>query len=155
MKKNKPETLEKARNYAFLLLKFRTRSEKEITRRLKEKKFDEQAIKETIEFLKERKFIDDRAFAKAWIESRVKKPLGLRRLRQELMMKGIDKKIIDAELEAAKEDYNEPEIVKKIARERFKKLKGVQAQKAKPRLYAYLLRRGYSSEIVIDALNKL
>lgn len=155
MKKNKPETLEKARNYAFLLLKFRTRSEKEITRRLKEKKFDEQAIKETIEFLKERKFIDDRAFARAWIESRVKKPLGLRRLWQELMMKGIDKKIIDAELEAAKEDYNEPEIVKKIARERFKKLKGAQAQKAKPRLYAYLLRRGYSSEIVIDALNKL
>lgn len=138
-----------------MLLKFRPRSEKEITRRLKEKKFDEQAIKETIGFLKERGFIDDQSFARAWIESRVRKPLGLIRLRQELMIKGVDKKIIDAEIEAAEEDYIEPEIVKKIARERFKKLKGVQAQKARNRLYAYLLRRGYSSEIVIDALNKL
>lgn len=155
MKKNKPESLEKARGYAFLLLKFRLRSEKEITQRLKEKKFDEQVIKETIEFLKERKFIDDQAFAKAWIESRIRKPLGLRRLRQELSLKGIDMKIIDAELEEVKKDYIEIDIVKKIVRERFEKLKGIQAQKAKPRLYAYLLRRGYSSEIVREVLNKL
>ncbi|MDP2755007.1 MAG: regulatory protein RecX, partial [Nitrospirota bacterium] len=107
MKKNKPESLEKARGYAFLLLKFRLRSEKEITQRLKGKKFDEQVIKETIEFLKERKFIDDQAFAKAWIESRIRKPLGLRRLRQELSLKGIDMKIIDAELEEVKKDYIE------------------------------------------------
>lgn len=155
MKKNKPESLEKARGYAFLLLKFRLRSEKEITQRLKEKKFDEQVIKETIEFLKERKFIDDQAFAKAWIESRIRKPLGLRRLRQELSLKGIDKKIIDAELEEVKKGYIELDIVKKIVRERFEKLKGIQAQKAKFRLYTYLLRRGYSSEIVREVLNKL
>lgn len=138
-----------------MLLKFRPRSEKEITQRLKEKEFDEQAIKETIEFLKERKFIDDQSFARAWIESRIKKPLGLRRLQQELRIKGIDKKIIDAELEEVKKGYVEPGVVKKIARERFKKLKGIEAQKAKARLYAYLLRRGYSSEIVTDVLNKL
>ena len=151
---NSKESVQKARDYAFLLLKFRLRSEKELYERLRKKKFDQGVIKEVLAFLKERKFIDDNLFAKSWIESRLKKPFGLRRLTQELKLKGIEKEIIDNRIQEAKEGYSEADIVKRLAGMRFKKLKNIEPQKAKMRVYGYLLRRGFSPEIVSDAITQ-
>ncbi|MDO8662833.1 MAG: regulatory protein RecX [Candidatus Omnitrophota bacterium] len=148
------EVFERARNYAFLLLKFRLRSENELAQRLRLKKISEETIQEVISFLKEKKFIDDHVFAKAWLDSRLKRPLGLRRIKQELGQKGVDKKII--EQEAAKlKDYSESQTVLGLAKERLNRLKGVEPDCAKRRLYAFLLRRGFSPEIVTDVLNQL
>jgi regulatory protein len=147
--------LQKAKNYAFLLLKFRLRSENEIRQRLKKKKFDADIIEMTLSFLKDKGFIDDNYFAKTWIESRIKKPLGIRRLRAELNLKGINKAIIDTQINEIKKSYPEEDIVGGIAKDRLNKLKGIDPQKAKRRVYAYLLRRGFSPEVVIDVLNKI
>jgi regulatory protein len=149
------DSLKKAKNYAFLLLKFRTRSEKEIYQRLKKKKFNEEIIKKTISFLKDKNFIDDDYFAKAWIESRLRRPLGLRRIKEELRLKGIDKEIIDCQIEKVKEGYLEEDIVLKLAKTRLSKLKGIEPQKAKSRIFSFLLRRGFSPQIVIDVINQL
>ncbi len=155
MKYNNIELLQKAKSYAFLLLKFRLRSEKEIYARLKKKKFAEGVIKEAVLFLKAKGFIDDELFAKAWIESRLKKPLGLRRIRRELNLKGIDKEIIESRISAVKDSYAEENIVTQVAQERFNRLKGLDPDKSKRRVYAYLLRRGFSLEAVIDAISHL
>lgn len=148
------DLLEKAKNYCFLLLKFRLRSEKELYQRLKKKKFDEVIIERILIFLKDKGFIDDNYFAGAWIESRIKKPLGLRRLRQELSIKGIDKQTIDMQLEKIKNNYSEETVVLKIVEGQLKKIKGIDPQKARRRIYAYLLRRGFSPDVVIDVLNR-
>ncbi len=145
---------QKAKNYAFLLLKFRLRSEKELCQRLEKKKYDTEIIEKTVSFLKEKGFIDDKYFAKSWIESRIKKPLGIRRLKQELIIKGVDKAIIDSQINEIKKNYPEEEIVIRIAKNRLNKLKGCDPEKARKRIYAYLLRRGFSPEIVIDLLTK-
>lgn len=137
-----------------MLLKFRLRSEKELRQRLENKKFNTQIIERTISFLKDKRFINDGEFAKAWVQSRIKKPLGIRRLKAELIIKGIDKVIIDKRINEIKNNYLEDEIVAKIAKDRLDKLKGCDPQKAKKRVYAYLLRRGFSPETIIDALNK-
>lgn len=147
--------MQKARNYAFLLLKFRLRSEKELAERLKRKKFEPRVISETLAFLKEKRFLDDRLFAKTWIEWRIAKPLGVIRLRQELRAKGIDKEIIDETLEEVKKNYSEESVVSGLAKERFKKLKGVERNKAKQRILGYLLRRGFSTDLVIEAIRRL
>ncbi len=146
--------LQKAKDYAFLLLKFRLRSENEIRQRLKKKKFDVGITEMTLSFLKDKGFIDDDYFAKTWIESRIKKPLGIRRLKAELSIKGINKTIIDSQINEIKKDYPEEDIVGGIAKDRLNKLKGIDPQKAKRRVYAYLLRRGFSPEVVIDVLNR-
>ena len=147
--------LQKARGYAFLLLKFRPRSENELRQRLKKKKFNSEIIESTVSFLKDKGFIDDNYFAKTWIESRIKKPLGIRRLKAELSIKGINKEIIDTQINEIKKSYPEEDIVGGIARDRLNKLKGIDSQKARKRVYAYLLRRGFSPETVIDVLNKM
>jgi regulatory protein len=155
VKNKSTDEIKKAKNYAFLLLKFRPRSEKEIYQRLKNKKFNEEIINDTIAFLKEKEFIDDNYFAKAWIQSRIKRPLGLRRLRAELKVKGVDKEIIDSQIDQIKKDYAEEDIVKAIAKAKISKLKGIEPLKAKRRILDYLLRRGFSAEIVFDVVGQL
>ncbi len=136
------------------MLKFRLRSEKEIAFRLGQKKFSEPVIAATLEFLKTKNFISDEIFAKAWLASRLKKPLGLRRVIQELKEKGISKEIIDNNILRIKKDYPEKEIVADIFKKRMSKIKGVDIKKAKARVYAYLLRRGFSMDAVMEAVNK-
>lgn len=147
--------IEEARRYAFLLLKFRLRSEKELYQRLKRKKFSEETIRQTIGFLKEKKFINDNEFAGMWVASRIKRPLGLRRIKEELSLKGIDKEIVDAQIAQIKQGYREEEVVSRIARERIARLRGIEPYKAKSRLFSYLLRRGFSPEVITDVINGL
>ncbi|MCX5713814.1 MAG: regulatory protein RecX [Candidatus Omnitrophica bacterium] len=151
----RPDSFKDAREYAFLLLKFRQRSEGEIRQRLEKKRFSPQAVEETLNFLKEKKFIDDIAFARAWVTERLKKPFGLRRIKLELRQKGISAPIIEESLKVAQYGYTEEEVVKKVAGVRFARDKAVEPEKARRRLYGYLVRRGFSPEIIIEVLNNL
>ena len=146
---------EKAREYAFLLLKFRLRSENELASRLRQKKFPEEIIRDTISFLKDKRFIDDRVFAKGWVASRLKRPFGLRRIRQELVQKGLGKEIIEETFTQAKEGYSEDSIARQLAEQRFSRLKNIEPLKAKARVYAYLIRRGFSPDVVSDIVKGL
>ncbi|MDD5560520.1 MAG: regulatory protein RecX [Candidatus Omnitrophica bacterium] len=145
---------EKAKEYAFLLLKFRLRSEKELAQRLRQKGFSEELSQETVNFLKDKHFIDDRVFARGWVSSRLKRPFGLRRIKQELMQKGLDKQVIEEAFVQAKEDYDETGIVKQLAEQRLAKLKNIEPLKAKARVYAYLMRRGFSPDLISNVLRK-
>lgn len=146
---------EKARAYAFLLLKFRLRSENELKARLIQKGFPEELSQGTVNFLKDREFIDDRVFARAWVASRLKRPFGLRKIRQELIQKGLDRELIEDSFSQLKEHYSESQIVSQLAQQRFSKLKGIQPLKAKARVYAYLIRRGFSPDTVGEIMKKL
>jgi regulatory protein len=155
LKHNNFHSLEKAKNYSFLLLKFRLRSEKEIYQRLKNRRFDEQVIRATISFLKNKEFLDDNLFAKSWIESRLKRPFGLRKIKNELNLKGIDKEIISEQISQIKDKYREEDIVSEIVKSKLAKLKDIEPVKAKRRIYAYLLRRGFSSDVVSEIIKNL
>jgi regulatory protein len=153
--KNNKESASAARAYSFLLLKYRQRSEKEISDRLRKKKYPEEIVKETLDFLRAKKFIDDAGFARAWIKERLARAIGPRRLYQELKLKGIDKQVIESNLSQAKEYYSETETIRELAQRRFNSLKDLDPQAAKRRVYAFLLRRGFSADAVIDTLNQL
>ncbi len=152
---HKSASFNKARQYAFLLLKFRPRSSQEISQRLKKKKFDQKTIKETTLYLEEKGFLNDREFARTWIESRLKRRFGFNRIRRELGIKGIDKQIIDLETQEIKKRYSEEDSLIQLAEERWRKLSGIPAQKAKQRLFGYLSRRGFSPALIIETLDNL
>ena len=146
--------MSEALRYAFGLIKFRPRSEYELRQRLKRRGFSEPAIEETLLFLKEQGFVDDLEFARIWVESRIKKPLGINRLKQELKIKGIGKDIIEQALESVS-NYNEEAVVKDLACRRWEKLKHIQPQKAKRRIFLYLLRRGFSPDTIQEAISQI
>jgi len=146
---------EKAKNYAFLLLKFRLRSENELIERLKRKNFSEEISREVVNFLKEKRFVDDNLFARAWINSRLKRPFGLRRIRSELKAKGVGQEVVEEEIGNVGDNYAEEDIVVDLIKQKLSKLKGIEPIVAKRRIYGYLIRRGFSPEIIINNLNRL
>jgi regulatory protein len=154
-KQNSAGVLEKAKAYAFLLLKFRLRSEQEIRGRMKQKKFPPEAIGATIDFLKQKKFLDDEAFTRAWVDSRLKRSLGLRRVKNELKLKGVKASVIEQSVDAVKETYSEDEAVADLIRRKLQTMKGLDIQKAKQRIYAFLIRRGFSPDVIVDNFNTI
>ena len=152
---NRSPSFNKARAYAYLLLKFRPRSSKEISQRLKRKKFDPKTVKEVALFLEEKGFINDAEFTRVWLESRLKRGFGFKRIRRELGLKGIDKEILDTQIEKAKQQYCEKDTIGRLAEEKWRRLSGIQPQKAKQRLFGYLVRRGFSADLIIETISDL
>lgn len=144
-----------ARAYAFLLLKYRLRSEKELRTRLKQKGYTEELATQTVNFLKDREFIDDRVFARGWVSSRLKRPLGKRRIKLELAQKGVAPDVVGEVLGWATQDYSESQTVAQLAKKRFSKLKGIEPLKAKARVYGYLIRRGFAPDLVGEAMRSM
>ncbi|HPT07496.1 MAG TPA: regulatory protein RecX [Candidatus Omnitrophota bacterium] len=145
---------QKALRYAFLLLKYRLRSEDEIRQRLLRKKFELPLVEGVIVFLREKKFLDDTIFTRSWIQSRIARSLGLRRIALELKRKGVDQDIIQVQIALVTEKYREDKTVEEIAARRMKQLVRIEPRKAKARLYQYLARRGFSPDVIIDAVHK-
>jgi len=146
---------ERIKEYAFLLLKYRLRSEKELYQRLKRKNFSAEEIGKVIDFLKEKKFLDDEVFARAWINSRLSRSFGLNRISLELRLKGVAKETLEAGIAEVKKGYCEKTVIEELARNKLAKLKDIDPLKARNRTYAYLIRRGFSIDKVTDTLNKI
>ena len=141
--------LQSARNNAYCLLRSRPRSEREIRDRLKLKRYDESTIEVVIEGLKKAGKIDDVKFASLWVESRMHtNPAGDVVLRHELKEKGVSEPVIDAALLEKSQNYDEYAVALNMAGERFKRLVKLDRKKASKRLYDFLLRRGFSYDIV-------
>jgi len=149
------DELLKAKRVVLHLLKYRARSRKEILDRLKRKNFSQNTIDQVLDYCNKLDLIDDEAFASSWMNSRLRKPLGLRRISFELKTKGISDEIIQQSKDKIKENYNEYEAVSDLAKDKFKKLKNLEPNKAKSRVYGFLLRRGFSPDIVNEVISQL
>lgn len=98
--------------------------------------------------LHERNYLDDMAFANAWVDSRMlhKKP-SKRKLEQELMQKGVDQKIIATVLQS--EAINERDNLLTLVQKKRKLVRYQDDNK----LIAYLLRQGFSYDDVKEAMH--
>jgi len=140
----------KVREKALRYLSFRNRSVKELKTFLQGKGYNPDAISRTLTRLEEVGLLDDRAFAKAWVEGRAKfKGMGERLLEQELRQKGVKKEIIREAVEGL---GDEGERALSLARVRVERLKGLDRETAKRRLAGFLQRRGFSSDVVYDVV---
>lgn len=145
----------KAKRIVFQLLKFRSRSRKEIEDRLKKKKFTREAINTVIDYFDKLDLINDEEFAFGWMKSRLIKPLGLRRISFELKQKGISEEIIEQAKNNIKDNYREYEVVSELAAGKLKKLKNIDSNKARARIYGFLIRRGFSIDVINEVVNEL
>src|SRR5450631_3476204 len=95
-----------ARAAALRFLKIRPRSVMELKEKLVLKSFSEEDIKAVIYDLIVSGLLDDRAFTKSWINYRLARPFGFRRIMQELKTKGIDQEIIDSAFAELEGEYS-------------------------------------------------
>lgn len=146
----------KARECAYRLLKYRERSEKEIRDRLKVKGFSGDICGKVVSELTEMGYIDDRRFANMAAENIIKfRPGGLMFVRSALRSKGISDEIIDAVISDIKASYDERSAAYKLAVTRAGNFSGVDPDKAKQRIYNFLLRRRFSRETIIGVLREI
>jgi len=149
------DDFQKAKNACYRLLKVRQRSAKELRDRLKLKGFAAEVIEEVLVCLVQTGLVDDEAFARAWVEARIRKPLGVHRLYAELAVKGIDKQIIERVLEEHNNPQQEVQAIRQLLEKKKTQLRGLDKKKMKERLWGFFLRKGFSKDTVFDILNKL
>lgn len=149
--------LNSGRNYLFRLIKFRIRSEKELKDKLKARQYDGPTIEELIAYFKRLGYVNDKEFARSWIDYRLSKPLALRAIEAELKQKGIGREIINELISEKKGTLNEFEIARELAKKRLEKIRCRKDKddKIRQKLYYYLSRRGFSSDIVSEVINQI
>lgn len=143
----------KALQKCFRLLGLRPRSEKELRDKLKEKQFDPKIIDQTIKKVAELGYLNDAEFARAFIE--MKKSKGKIAIRFELRRKGVDDEIIKSSLEKYYSSDEETGSALNLAQKKLRTYKKLPPFKIKQKLGQYLAGRGFSWDIIKDALRQI
>jgi regulatory protein len=148
------EEVERATDSALRFLAYRPRSTREVTDRLRHHGYSDQAIDGAIEKLRGWRYLDDREFARFWVENRLEyRPAGSRRLLQELRQKGVEGEVVEETIEAVEVDELPAAI--ELARKRAERLRGLDPLTRRRRLAGFLQRRGYGWDIVKPAIDQV
>lgn len=135
------------------LLSYRPQSTQEIRQKLGKKGYEEAVIEGAIERMTRMGYLDDRSFARFWIESRSRsKPLGKQALTYELRQKGISDAILRELLD---ELVDESEAAYQAAEGRVRRMRGSSQREFKQKLGSFLQRRGFRYDSINQALNQL
>jgi regulatory protein len=145
------DEVQKAHESALRYLDYRPRSTDEIRRHLmKGKDVAPEVMDEVIERLTSVGLLDDRAFARYWLENRSDfSPRGERALRLELRQKGVPGDII---AEVLSEGHNEDEAAYRAAMAQARKVHTTDPVEFRRKMEAHLARRGFSYDTAREAV---
>ncbi len=146
------EQLEEARNKALSFLAVRPRSEREVRQRLAQKKYPQEIIDQVMARLGDVKLVDDRDFAKFWVENREGfKPRSKRALQYELRQKGVTAE----EITRAVKKVDERDSAYRAAHSKALRYKELDAQSFREKLSGFLARRGFDYTVTRETVNRL
>ena len=142
------ESVSEARSAALRLIKFRPRSEAELKGRLAEKGFGDDTVQAVLEEMRRTGLVGDARFARYAAAQAAVKPVGRRLILNRLREKGISPELAEEAVQAATEGKEELERAREAARRRAPALEGLSREASQRRLFGYLSRRGFSSDVV-------
>jgi len=135
--------VDKAMSYACRVLTYRQRTTRELTKKLEEHGFSVEATSSVMNTLAKYGYIDDKTYARLWIEQRLHKR-GFAGLKRELLQKGVDACTIEETISEAG-----PELEFQAAYQlALKKLTQSSDDCPFPHLARFLHNRGYSYEAI-------
>lgn len=134
------DEFEIAYQQAINYLSYRTRSEKEVRENLYKHDFSDEVTQEVLQRLRRLQLVNDHRFAQAWVENRNEfRPRSQRALRVELRQKGINEQVIAEVLQ----DLDEENLAFQAAARQSRKYAGLTWEAYRPKMVAYLARRGF------------
>lgn len=137
---------------ALYFLGYRPRSESEVRQRLHRRGFSGYIVDRVIAVLRERKLIDDLAFAQYWKDNRLLYNQRSRRLMKvELRQKGVATEAVDEALA----DVDDEVSAYEAATKKVSTLASLNYHEFYRRLYGHLQRRGFDSETVRSVVERL
>ncbi|RZD14865.1 MAG: regulatory protein RecX [Candidatus Acidulodesulfobacterium ferriphilum] len=153
--KRKLKTAGTPLDYSLKLLSIRSYSEKSMLEKLIKKKFSTCEISRTVKKLREYGYINDETFAERLIESGKKKLIGRIKLSYDIYKKGINKQLADELIDKFYTKDEEKDIAVKALNKKTVSLIKYKENDLifKKKLYDFLQRRGFSSNVIENILN--
>jgi regulatory protein len=144
----------KAKKYAFRLLGYRSRSEKELEDRLQQKGFSGDEISFALKQLKEAGYIDDYALAMDLKRQAYDHKLfGYARTKKLLIDRGVPVQIVNAAL--MYDEEAETGKIRKLIGKKLRTLENYPADRRKKKLWDFLVRKGYSFSTINEVFRDL
>lgn len=140
----------RAKERALHLIEAMDRTEYQIRQKLSEGYYPAKVIERVIAFLIKYNYIDDKQYAKKYMEYSMSSK-SMRRISEDLLKKGIKKDILDNLLISNEEDEKE-QIIKILEKKKYNEVSG--NLKEKNKIIAYLLRRGYGYDLILASINQ-
>ncbi len=153
-KPSKPYTYERSWNYVLWLLGRKSYTKAQIREKLVKKEVEAEVLERVMLRLEDLHFVDDEQFAEAYVRGRQKQK-GRIALRRDLYQKGVAEEIVDKTLEPL-ELEGQVEAATVLLTKNAWRFRNKDPQddprKNRAKAYAYLARRGFTGDVVKEAL---
>ncbi|ERI90158.1 regulatory protein RecX [Clostridiales bacterium oral taxon 876 str. F0540] len=145
----------KCKNAALKIVERGYKTEKQVYDKLIQKEYEEAYVEKVIEFLKNYNLINDREYAKLYINDKIKLQ-GRNKIKYDLIKKGIEEHIIEDMLENSDKHISESAALS-IAEKKYRSLSRSENDQKKiyKKLGEFMLRKGYSWGEVKLVLNSI
>ncbi len=101
-------------------------------------------------------YADDRKFADWWVSARHgNKPKGIKSIEMELRAKGVDEEVAVSALDSADSTETEIDRAKRAVEKKLHIWKNLPRMNQKKKLHDYLMRRGFTSEIIWAVIDEI
>ena len=132
-------------------LGYRSRSEKEVRERLRRYGYGEETVDSVVGRLEELGYLDDEDFARLLARGKARKRYGSRRVSAELRRSGVGAELAEKVVAEEFAGKSEKEEARSVATQRYNRV-GSEAEAR--RVYGFLVRRGYSSEVCAEVASE-
>jgi regulatory protein len=154
------EAARRAIDAALNFLSYRQRTGREVRRKLVERGFSAEVIEAALARLANVRLVDDEAFVAAYVRDRIAhRPMGVRRMIQELYQKGIAREVALPVIEETlrEEETDERTLAERVMAKKRRTLKSKARDEAvlRRRLRDHLIRRGFETRVAKDAVDAL
>lgn len=150
MMNNYTDDFLKCKDCAFYFLNKRRHTKRELIDKLVKKEYSVTVAREVADYLEEAQYIDDTDYARRFIHDAVKiKKHGLVRIKRDLMLKGVDRFVVDSVVEDLKLDINS--VLADLIETKAYNM-DLDDEKQLNRLYGFLLRRGFKYNEINESL---
>jgi regulatory protein len=134
----------------------RDHSAAELRRALLDRGHGKEEIEAELDRLRRERYVDDAGFAERFARSRMAhQGHGRLRIRQDLRLRGVDRRTTEAGIAGALLEVDEEALVDSLARRYWRQHAAVEPPRRLPRLWAFLARRGFAPGLVRERLSAL
>lgn len=143
-----------AKTDAYRFISYKARSESEVAKKLRARKYAEHIIASVTELLKQQKYLDDTAYAENYIAEALRlKPSGRSLLKKKLLLKGIDKEIADEALDDFFSGGKEDGIARSVLLKYLKRTREDDKRKLKSKCFRHLVGKGFGIDTASEVVN--